>query len=380
MSTNNQSSVLVNSSVIISGVTGPTGPGGLGGSNGPVGSIGFIGPTGATVTGTYNAASSTGIGGVYGLTSTGDQTNTLYGYNSGVNISTLTGSNTALGYESLYNMTSGPRSTCIGYRSGNANSTTETLAIGYKAGYGANDIPSCTSIGAFAVNQNVSNISVTVGGFANFGQTGSNPPAITTAVGYLALTQQTDPATSNVAMGYYTAARISTGAQNTFIGRLNGYDVNFSIGKNCTVIGNYNDPSSSGAQNEITLGNGSISALRCQATTITSLSDIRDKKDIQDLPIGLNFVEKLRPVEFLWNTRDGTKVDIKDTGFIAQEVQSLENELGYKIPHLIYDENPEKLELSQGIIIQLLVKAIKELSEKAARLEKRLSEKMLIKG
>ena len=47
-------------------------------------------------------------------------------------------------------------------------------------------------------------------------------------------------------------------------------------------------PSSATASNEITSGNSNVTELRCADTTISSLSDARDKTDIIDLPWGLN--------------------------------------------------------------------------------------------
>ena len=47
----------------------------------------------------------------------------------------------------------------------------------------------------------------------------------------------------------------------------------------------------------------------------------------------------------------------KDFGFIAQEVKELDNDT----LRLVYDENPEKLELSYGKLVPVLVQAIKEL-------------------
>ena len=44
------------------------------------------------------------------------------------------------------------------------------------------------------------------------------------------------------------------------------------------------------ASNEITLGDSNIATLRCQVTSITALSDQRDKTAIEDLDLGLKFV------------------------------------------------------------------------------------------
>jgi hypothetical protein len=123
--------------------------------------------------------------------------------------------------------------------------------------------------------------------------------------------------------------------------------------------------SSATASNSITLGNSSISVLRAAVTTITSLSDSRDKKNIEESKYGLDLVESLKPVTFEWETRDGAKKDIKDLGFIAQDLKEVDDDyLG-----LVYDENPEKLEASYGRLIPVLVKAIQELSEEVKQLK-----------
>ena len=128
------------------------------------------------------------------------------------------------------------------------------------------------------------------------------------------------------------------------------------------------------ASNQITLGNTAISVLRCQQTSITGLSDARDKKDIQPLTNGLTFVEKLNPVSFIWNMRDGVKVDIPDMGFLAQDLQKVQEETRTNVPGLVYDINPDKLEASYGALLPLLVKSVQELSAKVTTLETELNE------
>ena len=115
--------------------------------------------------------------------------------------------------------------------------------------------------------------------------------------------------------------------------------------------------------------------MRCAVTSITSLSDERDKSEIKDISYGLDFIDSLQPREFVWDNRiettseideDGNKIEVefysankgkKDFGFIAQEVQSVDDDT----LRLVYDENPDKLELSYGKLVPILVQAIKEL-------------------
>ena len=87
-----------------------------------------------------------------------------------------------------------------------------------------------------------------------------------------------------------------------------------------------------------------------------------------DLPIGLNFLNTLRPVKFKWETRDGNVKDGKiRAGFIAQELQSAQKDYDYL--DLVMDNNPDKLEAKQEHLIPVLVQAIKELSAKVDKLE-----------
>ena len=90
------------------------------------------------------------------------------------------------------------------------------------------------------------------------------------------------------------------------------------------------------------MGGSSVTVLRCAVTSITSLSDERDKTDISELEYGLDFVNSLSAKKWTWNQRseyrdeideDGNKVQVEiensnrgkiDFGFIAQEVQSVD--------------------------------------------------------
>jgi len=120
------------------------------------------------------------------------------------------------------------------------------------------------------------------------------------------------------------------------------------------------------------LGNASVATLRCAVTSITAISDGRDKTDVKPLEAGLDFVKALNPVSFTWDMRDGAKVGDADTGFIAQELQAAQEETNTVIPGLVYDSNPEKLEASYGKLLPVLVKAVQELSAENAALKARL--------
>ena len=171
--------------------------------------------------------------------------------------------------------------------------------------------------------------------------------------------------TYNVAIGYNAGRDIgstgSGGDNNTVVGPYAAVS-SLTTGSANIVIGYQAAPSSTSVSNTITFGNSSITTLRCQVTTITSLSDARDKKDIQNIPAGLSFINRLRPVSFVWNMRDGGKVGVPEFGFIAQELQQVQKDAGITVPNLVMDDNPDKLEAGASTLIPVLVKAIQELS------------------
>lgn len=173
----------------------------------------------------------------------------------------------------------------------------------------------------------------------------------------------------NTAVGSAAATNITTGSNNTVIGQ--GSAITLTTGNNNIVIGSNAQVSSASVSNTVTLGNSSIAVLRCAVTSITSLSDARDKKEVEDLNVGLEFIDGLRPVKFVWDDRNEEgKHDIADFGFIAQDLKAAEDAVEMAdVLKLVYDENPEKLEASYGKLIPILVKAVQELSAEVKQLK-----------
>ena len=158
---------------------------------------------------------------------------------------------------------------------------------------------------------------------------------------------------------------------NTTIGYRAGNNIRF--GANNTILGSDAQVSSQDADNEVVLGNSNVSVLRCQQTSISSLSDERDKTDIVNLPIGLDFVNKLKPVKYKWDIRNVKEGNPNQgtvrAGFIAQDFKSLQENENATFMDLTYEGNSERLEAKQGNLLPVLVKAIQELSAKVTALE-----------
>lgn len=175
----------------------------------------------------------------------------------------------------------------------------------------------------------------------------------------------------NTLIGNNAGGTITSGNTNTFIGGNVGNALASITGQNNTSIGSGASLSSGLVSNEFVLGNPFILALRCAQTTITSLSDARDKKDVVDLRAGLDFINGLRPVEFVWDDRDEEgRHDVSDFGFIAQDLKAAQEDADMAdVLKLVYESNPEKLEASYGKLLPIMVKAIQELSKELNELK-----------
>jgi hypothetical protein len=252
--------------------------------------------------------------------------NTFVGNNSGIS---ATGTfNTGLGIQSLYQNIGGTLNT----------------AVGSRAGYAITSGSSNVSVGSDSLFTNI---------------TGSS----NVAVGKQALYSTT--ASQNVAVGTQALYATTSGSANVAIGEQAGSSI--TTGSNNINIGLFSEPTSATTSDEITLGNSFHTNLRCNDTTISSLSDGRDKTDIVDSPYGLDTVKALKPRQFKWQTRDGNGKDgTTRLGFIAQELLEVGDN---DVLDLVYTANPEKLEAKYGNLIPVLVKAIQELTAKVEALE-----------
>jgi len=98
----------------------------------------------------------------------------------------------------------------------------------------------------------------------------------------------------------------------------------------------------------------------------------RQKKEIKNEILGLDFINTVRPVQFEWDTRDG---NVKDgstrIGFLAQELLTA-TDGNNAVLDLVLDDNPDKLEAKQGNLLPIMVQAIKDLSAKNDALEARI--------
>ena len=137
-------------------------------------------------------------------------------------------------------------------------------------------------------------------------------------------------------------------------GQGNQFSNSIAIGNNSVLT----------CSNTIQLGDASINSFRCQVA-LTVTSDERFKKDVEDLDIGLDFIEKVETKKYKWINND-----IKDVGFIAQDLLRIMDDNKYLyIPGLVDTTNKEKFGVCYSKLIPILVNCIKDLSERIKRLE-----------
>ena len=111
------------------------------------------------------------------------------------------------------------------------------------------------------------------------------------------------------------------------------------------------------------LGNSDIISFKCQVG-ITTPSDLTLKSNLESLDIGLGFINQINPIRFTW-LQSGRQ----DIGFAAQHLLDVQTTLGVQIPGLVNETDPDKLGIMTAQLIPILVKAIKELSQRVTTLE-----------
>jgi hypothetical protein len=281
--------------------------------------------------------------------------------------------NTASGHYSLANNSVGHLNTAIGAFSLNDNTIgSSNTAAGFNSLYSNRTADHNTAVGALTLFlQSFSNSGIewsshntAIGDSALF----ANQPTSTsngiqnTAVGSRALYSNTTGAYNSAvgadagastdtitayAGGTTTLVPGTTGSYNTYVGRRTGATVQVI---NCTAVGV--DAYCTG-DNQVRLGNVFVSSIGGKVGW-SALSDLRAKTDLRDVPLGLDFILALRPVEY--RLRDGN--GRLDMGFVAQDVESLLGD-GYNVLDVGPDTD-RTLSLRHSQLIAPLVRAVQQ--------------------
>tara|TARA_R100001440_G_scaffold14622_3_gene24816 strand:- start:17807 stop:22447 length:4641 start_codon:yes stop_codon:yes gene_type:complete len=270
----------------------------------------------------------------------------------------------AVGYQALAALTSGARNTAIGYQASiNLQTGSDNTTLGYQVGASSTIGAKNVLIGTYAGNTIVEDRNCTAIGYS----------ALLNANGGGSDGSATD--TNNTAVGANAGDVITTGVNNTIIGK--GSDPSANNATNQTVVG---FAVTGVADNSVVLGNSAVTKVymssdgdaEIYANGTINTSDKRLKENIDDSDLGLEFVNKLRPVKYNYikDKHDGkTKY-----GIIAQEVQEVLKESNNEDFAGIKDSD-EYLGADYIQFVAPLIKAVQELSAEVNQLKQQLKDK-----
>ncbi len=247
--------------------------------------------------------------------------------------------------------------------------------------------------------------------------TENNGGKFNTAIGFAALFSNQN-GLDNVGVGYNALDGNSSGNGNVGVG-VSTLQEN-STGYNLTAVGNYVDVAMDGyfnstaigyganidGSNEVILGNNFITSIKAQVNGITTLSDGRFKKNINENVPGLEFIKLLRPVTYNYNikgldayrapnsqsskgpggtgtaqlqTKDENAIIQKEkilyTGLIAQDVESAAKKIKYNFSGLYKPQNSkDTYGLSYVDFVVPLIKAAQQLSASNDSLQSQITD------
>ena len=279
----------------------------------------------------------------------------------GTNVNNGSGrNNIILGYDSGSKILSGNNNIGIGYR-----------VLKNATGRGGENI----AIGSNVLRLVDNNFNIGIGGGALYNlRTGTSNIAIGINAGAQILGYD------NIAIGLEALSNNNSGGYNVAIGSgackwsKNSYNV--AIGYNAlnstnlkNVIGiGYNTEVT--ADNQAQIGNSNVTVY-CYGA-VQNRSDKRDKTDIRDTNLGLNFLMKLRPREYRWDYReDYIKTEemekelkiLEETKIEEEEKTKKREEIlkKYSLENVIKDGSKKGWRLHQGFIAQEVFETMREL-------------------
>ena len=315
-------------------------------------------------------------------------------------------SNTALGYKALLSNTNGYGNTANGHSALNSNvSGPENSASGIQALYLNQTGGSNVANGAYALFANISGYAnVAIGKDALY----NNDGIANVGVGAYALNSNST-GELNTAIGHQSLMFLTTGVENVGVGGCLG----------SVVTGSYNSALGSGADvsaNSVTVSTaigfnaivnqsfkmrlGGVTCTNVETQNMYTPSDGRFKFNvIEDDVKGLEFITRLRPVVYNFDSKKfqefltknmvdslkkrylkedfGPSTSIRQSGFIAQEVEKAALEVGYNFNgiHKPSDEM-DNYSLSYSQFVVPLVKAVQELNKQKTEQDQKI-EKLL---
>lgn len=246
---------------------------------------------------------------------------------------TLVERNVAVGSSAMTGNIPTSYGTAVGYMAmGNAMGEFDySVALGAQAMHNLTaNITQSVALGAYAMRQGLSGAHSAAVGYSAMEQSGGS---FNVAVGAWAL-QGVGEVYQNVAVGTNALTGSPGSDSNTAVGfqtMRNLTDVvnSTALGANATVTGS----------NQVQLGGTGTTTYAYGA--VQDRSDIRDKAEVRDTQLGLEFVLSLRPVDFKWDMRedyiDWASYPVRPEELRSPPTAPLEQDPDFDIKKQIYD-------------------------------------------
>ncbi|MBS1688603.1 MAG: tail fiber domain-containing protein, partial [Bacteroidetes bacterium] len=301
-------------------------------------------------------------------------------------------SNTANGYQALYSNFGGGNNCAAGYNALYANTSgNDNVVEGENAMFNNTTGSYNVANGSMALYSNIAgNYNVALGYQALYVNTADQ----NTALGFRAL-KNNSTGSYNTASGLAALYTNGPGANNTADGFQSLY-TNYS-GNNNTALGYNADVATNALSNATALGEAAVvntsNKVRIGNSTVTVIegqvaytwpSDGRFKENITEDVKGLDFIKLLRPVIYNFNTKKfeqfltknmtqeqqkahlegvdfGPSTAVRQSGFIAQEVEQAAKKSGYDFNGLHVPQNDDdNYSLAYAEFVVPLVKGMQE--------------------
>ena len=301
---------------------------------------------------TQGGSSNTSLGSDSLFTNISGNNNTAIGKGA-LQLST-SNNNTAIGENAGSSVTTESNVTCLGYGAqaiasnqvvigndavtstllkGEVNSAGSATFNGVKVGRGAGNITSNTAVGGATLTANTSGVYNSAFGLGsmNSNQGGQKNASFggdslfynvsgnyNTAIGNSALVNST--LSNNTAVGFNAGVNVTSQYNTT------------CLGYNAQVTGS----------DQMRLGDSNVTAVVSQ---VGSWSDIRDKADVRDTVLGLDFINSLRAVDYKWDYREDYRTEMPSRELPLQELPIKELPLQGEISDEDYQEILEQYNL-----------------------------------
>ncbi len=306
-----------------------------------------------------------------------------------LNTNTTGRKNTAMGLAALFNNLNGDNNIALGYGALYSNTSADgNTAVGTEALYATINNQGTgrnTAIGLACMKQNlIGHSNTATGAYSLQNNLGGSGNAV---IGFNAGLNTN--ASGNVYVGYASGESNISGDNNTCIG--SSTDVGTANLENATALGAYAVVNIS---NKIRFGNSAVTIIEGSAA-YSFPSDGRFKTNISETVAGLNFILKLRPVVYNFQAKkmdefisgkdssdkrfaslDYTSAEnMRQSGFIAQEVEQAAKASGYDFNGIIIPKNErETYSLTYSQFVVPLVKAVQEQQQIILQLQKEIEE------